>query len=134
MRKVSWFSFHWLGGKVARVWLRAALKNTGPWHGRAGEVGSPIVGVRCRSSTQGGRHAIPPARFPEQRAAERSGSWKSCAPNRLFNRIGHDGWVVKNIPQLYARNAPATAIRSYVSVLYGLAMTVEGARQIQRLP
>ena len=77
---------------------------------------------------------MPPVRFPEQGPAERSGSWQSCAPNRLLNRIGHDGWVVKKIPKLYARNAPDTAIRSYVFVLYGLATPVEGARQIQCLP
>lgn len=69
---------------------------------------------------------MPPVRFPEQRPVERSGSWQSCAPNRLFNRIGHDGWVNKNIPQLYARNAPDTVISLYVSVLYKLAMRVEG--------
>jgi hypothetical protein len=106
----------------------------GTWHGRAGEVGSSIVGVRGLSNAQGGRPAIPPVRFLEQRPAGRSRSWHSCAPNRWFNRIGHDVWVVKNIPQLYARNAPDTAIRFYVSVLYGLAMSVEGARQIQCLP
>ena len=69
-----------------------------------------------------------PVRFPEQRPAERSGSWQSCVPNSLFNRIGHDLRMVKKILQLYARNAPATAIRLYVSVLYGLATPVEGAR------
>ena len=77
---------------------------------------------------------MPLVRFLEQRPAGRSGSWQSSAPNRLLNRIGHDRWVVKKIPKLYARNAPDTAIRFYVFVLYGLAMPVEGARQIQCLP
>ena len=116
-----------VGGEFARGFGYVPHQRIrGAWHGRAGEVGSSIVGVRGRSSPQGGRPAMPPVRFPEQRAAERSGPRQSCAPSRLFNRIGHDRRVVNKIPQLHARNAPDPSIRLYVYVLYGLAMHAEG--------